>query len=138
MRMTKTTTQATMEGQRASGASAESLSKAQRTAAKAIGEAKLKANQIRASSAEQCRAIIVESETTLATAKAKAGTMLAEAEAEDKATSLLHEKRKFELEWARLEVYKKMAAKGRHFIDGALGKEVLGMCVPKTGPMERS
>lgn len=47
---------------------------------------------------------VLESKAALAAAANRAKGMVAEAEAEMKAVSSLAEKRKFELEWKRLEV----------------------------------
>lgn len=53
---------------------------------------------------EAAEVAIVESKAALAAAANRAKGMVAEAEAEMKAVSSLAEKRKFELEWKRLEV----------------------------------
>ena len=44
----------------------------------------------------------------------------------------LAEKRRYELEWARLEVLKKVAKNGRKFITGQRGEQILNDLVPSS------
>ncbi|CAM9632436.1 unnamed protein product [Laminaria digitata] len=59
--------------------------------------------------------------------------MVAEAEAEMKAVEGLAEKRRFELEWKRLEVMKSMASKGRKLISGEAGAKLMQELTPTSG-----
>merc|ERR1712183_291225 len=61
-----------------------------------------------------------------------AGAMIASAKVEAEAAKSLEEKRRYELEWARLEVLKKIAGDGRKFISGEKGKQILYDLVPQT------
>jgi len=76
---------------------------------------------------------IRESETGLQVAEYQAGAMVVSAEAEAEAAEALAEKRRYDLEWSRLEVQKKIAKNGRKFISGEQGQAILDALIPKAG-----
>ena len=81
--------------------------------------------------AEQNAIIMVkESEAQLKVTEAQAEALIARAQAEAESSENLSEKRKYELEWARLKVLEKLASKGRRFITGDLGEALLNQLVP--------
>ncbi len=98
-------------------------------------EALLKKTQLQCQTikneAEQKAIILVkESEAQLKVVEAQAKALIARAEAEASVADDLEEKRKFELEWARLKVLEKLASKGRRFITGEMGESILNQLVP--------
>lgn len=95
------------------------LKKTQMECQKLIIEAEQKAN-----------VLIKDGEAALKVAKSQAAAMIARAEAEAEGAKLLAEKRRYELEWARLEVLKKIAKTGRKFISGKKGEQILNDLVP--------
>jgi len=76
---------------------------------------------------------IRESETGLKVAEYQAEAMVVSAEAEAEAAEALAEKRRYDLEWSRLEVQKKIAKNGRKFITGEQGQAILDALIPKAG-----
>ncbi len=101
-------------------------------------EALLKKTQLQCQTikndAEQKAIILVkESEAQLKVVEAQAKALIARAEAEATIADDLEEKRKFELEWARLKVLEKLASKGRRFITGEMGESILNQLVPLFG-----
>lgn len=95
------------------------LKKTQITCQKLKLEAKQKAN-----------VMMKESEASLKVAESQAASMMARAEAEAEGAEALAEKRRYELEWARLEVLKKIAKNGRKLITGKKGEQILNDLVP--------
>ena len=101
-------------------------------------EALLKKTQLQCQTikndAEQKAIMLVkESEAQLKVVEAQAKALISRAEAEATAADDLEEKRKFELEWARLKVLEKLASKGRRFITGEMGESILNQLVPLFG-----
>lgn len=99
-------------------------------------EALLKSTQVKCQSlkidAEKTANVNVKlSEAQLKVAESQAGSMIAKAEAEAEGAEALAEKRRFELEWARLDVMKKIAQNGRKFITGDAGEAILNDLVPQ-------
>lgn len=87
--------------------------------------------------AEQNALIMVkESEGQLKVAESKAKAMIARAEAEAEGADSLTEKRRYELEWARLSVLEKIASKGRKFITGEKGEAILKSLIPDLNDFE--
>lgn len=98
-------------------------------------EAILKKTQIECQSIRveaEHKAIITvkESEAQLKVAEAQAKALIAKAKAEGECADDMEEKRRYELEWARLKVLEKLAGKGRRFISGDLGEQILNQLVP--------
>jgi len=74
--------------------------------------------------------IILDSEGTLARSQNNAKSLIATAEAENNSTAGLEVKRKYELEWQRLEIMEKLACDGRRFVTGEVGKSLIKDMVP--------
>ena len=69
-------------------------------------------------------------EAELKSTEAEAAALIAKAGAEAEGASALAEKRRYELEWARLAVLEKLAGNGRRFISGKKGDAILDDLVP--------
>merc|ERR1719284_818725 len=66
-----------------------------------------------------------QSEAVLAKAQNDSKSLIAIAEAENNSTAGLEVKRKYELEWQRLEIMESLAKEGRRFVTGETGKALL-------------
>ena len=77
---------------------------------------------------------ILNSEAKLKAAQNHSQALIAEAEAENNSTSGLEVKRKYELEWQRLQILEVLAKEGRRFVTGEAGKQLLKDMVP--GPSQ--
>mmetsp|Transcript_19324 Transcript_19324/g.25457 ORF Transcript_19324/g.25457 Transcript_19324/m.25457 type:complete len:424 (+) Transcript_19324:251-1522(+) len=97
----------------------------QRDAEEKIRQMEIQCQQRRMKADQDAQTMILESEAKLAAAANRAQALIATAEAERKATTQLAEKRRYELEWERLRVLKQIAGKGRKFISGEQGQEIL-------------
>merc|ERR1712151_560615 len=73
---------------------------------------------------------VLESEAILKSNENHSQALIATAEAEDKSTAGLEVKRKYELEWERLSILSSLSTKGRRFISGQLGQQLLQDMVP--------
>jgi len=82
---------------------------------------------------QKSNVMIKDSEAELKVSESQAAAMIARAEAEAKGAEALAEKRRYELEWARLEVLKDIAKTGRKFITGSKGEQILNDLVPSSG-----
>ena len=80
---------------------------------------------------EKAMVEILASEAKLKAAQNNALALIAEAEAENNSTAGLETKRKYELEWKRLEVLEQLAAKGRRFVSGPAGQAMIREMVPQ-------
>jgi regulator of protease activity HflC (stomatin/prohibitin superfamily) len=103
--------------------------------AKQAAEALLKRTDVEAKKrqieAEQDANVVVRKyEGQLKSAEAEAAALVATAEAEAEGAEALIEKRRYELEWARLDVMETLAGNGRRFISGAKGDAILNDLVP--------
>jgi len=101
------------------------------------GEALLKKTEIECQkkiieSNQRAHVVVKQSEVDLKKSEFDAGAMIASAKVEAEAAKSLEEKRRYELEWARLEVLKKIAGDGRRFISGEKGKQILNDLIPET------
>merc|ERR1712146_489718 len=67
---------------------------------------------------QMANTIVMESEATLARANNNSKSLIAVAEAENNSTAGLEVKRKYELEWQRLQIMEKLAMEGRRFVTG--------------------
>jgi len=97
-----------------------------RTAEIAGNERKVRVNQ--AASVK-----ILESEAVLRSAENNAEALKASAEAENNSTAGLAVKRKYELEWERLQIMQSLSQTGRRFVSGSLGQSLLADMVPDGG-----
>jgi len=80
---------------------------------------------------------VKESEGQLRAAENNAKALEASAEGENKSTAGLEVKRKYELEWQRLEIMEKLAATGRRFISGNTGATIMKDMVPGEGSVTK-
>ena len=80
---------------------------------------------------EQASVEILQSEAKLKAAQNNSQALVAEAEAENNSTAGLETKRKYELEWKRIEVLEKLARDGRRFVSGPSGQQMLREMVPQ-------
>jgi len=103
---------------------------AERKAEELIKNAELEILKIMIQAQQKADTMVVESEALIDVAESKAGSMISKARAEADGAEALSEKRRFELEWSRLEVLKKIAGNGRRFITGEVGEELLSDLVP--------
>ena len=60
--------------------------------------------------------------------------LIASAESENNSTAGLEVKRKYELEWQRLQIMEVIAKDGRRFVTGDVGKQLLKDMIP--GPSQ--
>ena len=79
---------------------------------------------------QKAAVIVLDSESHLSKAENESKAVVAMAEAENKAAPELEVARKYELEWERLDVLQKLAAKGRRFVSGQTGNALLKEMVP--------
>jgi len=79
---------------------------------------------------QDANVVIRKYEAQLKTAEAEAAALVAKAEAEAEGAEALVEKRRYELEWARLAVMETLAGNGRRFISGEKGDAILNDLVP--------
>jgi len=77
---------------------------------------------------------VVESEAQLRAAENNSKALVATAGAENNSTAGLEVKRKYELEWQRLQILEVLAKDGRRFVTGESGKQLLKDMVP--GPSQ--
>mmetsp|Transcript_32202 Transcript_32202/g.48024 ORF Transcript_32202/g.48024 Transcript_32202/m.48024 type:complete len:412 (-) Transcript_32202:202-1437(-) len=99
-------------------------------------EALLKGTQVKSQTMKieadrKANVMIKNSEAALKVSESNAAAMIAKAEAEAEGAEALAEKRRYELEWARLKVLEKIAGKGRKFITGDKGEAILNDLVPQ-------
>lgn len=79
------------------------------------------------------KTVTLESEGVVAKAENDAKSLIATAEAENNSTAGLETKRKYMLEWQRLNIMEALAKDGRRFVTGDLGKALLKDMVPIGG-----
>mmetsp|Transcript_14177 Transcript_14177/g.20902 ORF Transcript_14177/g.20902 Transcript_14177/m.20902 type:complete len:412 (+) Transcript_14177:134-1369(+) len=99
-------------------------------------EALLKGTQVKSQTMKieadrKANVMIKNSEAALKVSESNAAAMIAKAEAEAEGAEALAEKRRYELEWARLKVLERIAGKGRKFITGDKGEAILNDLVPQ-------
>jgi len=83
---------------------------------------------------QMANTIVVESEAQLRAAENNSKALIATASAENNSTAGLEVKRKYELEWQRLQILEVLAKEGRRFVTGEAGKQLLKDMVP--GPSQ--
>jgi regulator of protease activity HflC (stomatin/prohibitin superfamily) len=84
---------------------------------------------------EEANTVVVKSEARLLAAKNAAEGMVAKAQAEAGAVQKLAVKRKFELEFRRLEVMKEIAGSGRKIFSGAAADQLMNQLVESSVPV---
>ncbi|CAM9895390.1 unnamed protein product [Ectocarpus sp. 12 AP-2014] len=134
---TNARSKAEVEITRARGSEEAAKIDAQKEAEARVRRAEIESEAARTRAEEAAEVAILASKAALAAASNNAKGMVAEAEAEMKAVTSLAEKRKFELEWKRLEVMKSMAAKGRKLISGDAGAKLMQELIPTSGMSSR-
>ena len=85
---------------------------------------------------QMANTIVVESEAQLRAAENNSKALIATASAENNSTAGLEVKRKYELEWQRLQILEVLAKEGRRFVTGEAGQQLLMDMVP--GPSQMS
>lgn len=104
--------------------------KAEQAAEAILKRTKINANKRQIEAEQGANVLIRENEAALKSTEAEGAAMIAKAEAEAEGTEALAEKRKYELEWARLAVMERLAANGRRLISGKTGDAILNDLVP--------
>jgi len=100
--------------------------------------AQIASDQRRVKIEENAQVLILESEGKLKAAENDAQAFVAEAEAENKSTPGLEVKRKYILEWERLEVLERLAKDGRRFVSGPAGQEMMREMTPVAFNFEKN
>ncbi|CAN0114387.1 unnamed protein product [Ascophyllum nodosum] len=124
---------AEVEITRARGNEAAAKIDSQKEAEERVRRAEIEAEADKTRAEKEAEVAILKSRAQLMAAANTAKGMVAEAEAEAKAAESLTEKRKFELEWKRLEILKTMASKGRKLVSGDAGAKLMDELVPSAG-----
>lgn len=106
--------------------------KARQNAEALLKKTQVECQKLQMEAEQKSNVTIKDSEATLKVAESQAAAMIARAEAEAAGADALAEKRRYELEWARLEVLKKIAKNGRKFITGTKGEQILNDLVPSS------
>lgn len=106
--------------------------KAQQNAEALLKKTQIECQKMKMVANQKSNVMIKESEAALKVSESKAKSMVARAQAEAEGAEALAEKRRYELEWARLDVLKKIAKTGRKFITGSKGEQILNDLVPSS------
>jgi len=126
----KAMTEADIALKRAQGDEVVAKVKARQEAEALLKKTQIECQVIKTEAEQKALTMVKESEGELKVAEAKAKAMIARAEAEAEGAEALAEKRRYELEWARLSVLEKIAGKGRKFITGEKGEAILNHLIP--------
>jgi len=92
---------------------------------------KIECDKRRVKVEERAMVDILASEAKLKAAQNNAQALIAEAEADNNSAAGLETKRRYELEWKRLQVLEKLAGKGRRFVSGPSGQAMMREMVPQ-------
>ena len=106
---------------------------ARREAEALLKKTQLECQKVKIEAEQKAVLMVKSSEARSKVIEAQAKALIARAEAEAETVDDLEEKRKYELEWARLKVLEKLAANGRRFIAGDMGESILNQLVPIFG-----
>jgi hypothetical protein len=87
---------------------------------------------------EEATRIELTSEAELRAAENNSKALIASAEGENNSTAGLEVKRKYELEWQRLQIMQTLASTGRRFVSGPTGQQMLREMVPTTSTLNKS
>lgn len=104
--------------------------KARQNAESLLKKTQIECQKLKFETEQKVAMTVKEAEAQLKIAESKSQAMVARAEAEAEGADSLAEKRRYELEWARLAVLEKIAGKGRRFISGDKGQAILNNLVP--------
>jgi hypothetical protein len=80
---------------------------------------------------EEATVEVLNSQGKLRASENDANALIAQSEGELNSTSGLEQKRKYELEWKRLEILEGLASTGRRFVSGPAGQEMMREMVPR-------
>jgi len=95
-----------------------------------IQQMKIECDKRRVKVEEKAMVEILASEAKFKAAQNNAQSLVAEAEGENNSTAGLEVKRKYELEWKRLNVLEQLARTGRRFVSGPSGQQMMREMVP--------
>lgn len=126
------TTEADVALKKAHGDEVVAKVKARQNAEALLKKTQVECQKLQMEAEQKANVTIKNSEASLKVAESHAAAMIARAEAEAAGADALAEKRRYELEWARLEVLKKIAKNGRKFITGEKGEQILNDLVPSS------
>jgi len=104
--------------------------------AKIMMEASRKTETERLTKFQEADTLIANAKARFEVAKANADAIIEAARAEERAADQLKEKRKYDLEWARLDILATMAASGRRLISGERADNLMNDLIP-TNEMKR-
>jgi len=96
-----------------------------------VQQMKIECDRRRVKIEEKAMIEIKASEGQLKATQNSSQALIAEAEAENNSTAGLEVKRKYELEWKRLEVLESLASTGRRFVSGVAGQQMIREMVPQ-------
>jgi regulator of protease activity HflC (stomatin/prohibitin superfamily) len=116
----------------AEGEEVVEVEKARQNAEALLNKAKMESQKIKIDADQLAKVMKTLAEAHLEVAELQSVTMITAAEAEAEGADALAEKRRYELEWARLAVLKKIAGNGRRFITGEKGDALLNELIPAT------
>eukprot|EP00908_Phaeocystis_cordata_P008764 Transcript_19460.p3 GENE.Transcript_19460~~Transcript_19460.p3 ORF type:complete len:307 (+),score=198.83 Transcript_19460:654-1574(+) len=94
----------------------------------------IKCDERRVKVEQMANTTVLESEAKLRAAENNSKALIASAESENNSTAGLEVKRKYELEWQRLQIMEVIAKDGRRFVTGDVGKQLLKDMIP--GPSQ--
>mmetsp|Transcript_43070 Transcript_43070/g.63107 ORF Transcript_43070/g.63107 Transcript_43070/m.63107 type:complete len:426 (-) Transcript_43070:568-1845(-) len=106
--------------------------KARQNAEALLKKTQVECHKMQIEADQSSNIMIKNAEASLKVAESKAAAMIVKAEAEAQGAEALKENRMYELEWARLDVLKKIAKNGRKFITGERGEAILNDLVPSS------
>jgi len=109
-----------------------SMTMARQSAEAILKKVEVDCHKMKVDAQQKARVDVKESQAQLKVSESNAEAMLAKAEAEELGAKELAEKRKYDLEWTRIDVLKKFAEKeGRKlFITGSKGQGIMQDLVP--------
>merc|ERR1719261_1633495 len=94
----------------------------------------IKCDERRVKVEQMANTTVLESEPKLRAAENNSKALIASAESENNSTAGLEVKRKYELEWQRLQIMEVIAKDGRRFVTGDVGNQLLKDMIP--GPSQ--
>jgi len=132
----KAMTEADILLKRAQGEEVVTKVKSRQNAESLLKKTQIQCQTMKTEAEKNALIMVKESEGKLKVAESRAKAMIARAEAEAEGAEALIEKRRYELEWARLSVLEKIASKGRKFITGEKGEAILKSLIPDLNDFE--
>jgi hypothetical protein len=129
VRETKLRAKAEARIARARGDKDIATSQGQREAEERVRSTKITCEARRVRADQEYQTMVTAARARLAAARNQAEGMIATAEAEAAAAQKLKEKRKYEIEWKRLQVMEEVASTGRRVISGKSADAMLSQLV---------